>query len=221
MTSKEQLLATITEQQIQFIDLWFTDITGLVKSITVPSGEIETILDTGAHFDGSSIEGFARIAESDMVLIPDLNTFAILPWDPPGERTARLICTVHTVEGEPFIGDPRTVLSFVTSQAETMGFRYKTGMELEFFLFRSAGDGREPLLPQDHASYFDMSTDFSQSIRRKMLLTLSALQIRVDSTHHEIGSGQHEIDLHFDDALASADKVLTSRAALKAVAQNN
>ncbi|MCB9451996.1 MAG: type I glutamate--ammonia ligase [Anaerolineaceae bacterium] len=219
MTTREEVMAAISDQKIHFIDLWFTDITGLVKSITLPASEVENVLEEGAHFDGSTIEGFARVAESDMVLIPDLDTFAVLPWDPPEERTARLICTVHTVQGEPFIGDPRIVLTRMSEQAEAMGFTYKTGIELEFFLFRATEDGANPLLPQDRAGYFDMSTGQSQSIRRKMLATLSALNIPVESTHHEIGSGQHEIDLRFDRALASADKVLTSRVALKTIAQ--
>lgn len=219
MTTREDILSAISDQQIQFIDLWFTDITGLVKSVTLPSSEIQTVLDHGAHVDGSSIEGFARVAESDMTLIPDIETFAVLPWDPPEERTARLICTVHTVQGEPFIGDPRTVLTRMIEQAAGMGFHYKTGMELEFFLFQTSEGGDKPLLPQDNAGYFDMSTGQSQAIRRRMLATLSDLNIQVESTHHEIGSGQHEIDLRFDSALASADKVLTSRVALKTIAQ--
>jgi glutamine synthetase len=218
MMTREQVLTAISDEQIQFIDLWFTDITGLVKSITLPSTELESVLEQGAHFDGSSIEGFARVAESDMTLMPDLDTFAVLPWDPPEERTARLICTVHTVQDEPFIGDPRTVLTRMTEQAAALGFHYKTGMELEFFLFQMR-EGDRPLLPQDDAGYFDMSTGQSQTIRRRMLATLSALNIQVESTHHEIGSGQHEIDLRFDSALASADKVLTSRVALKTIAQ--
>jgi len=162
------------------------------------------------------------VAESDMVLKPDLSTFVVLPWDTPEEKTARLICTVYTPEGTPFIGDPRTVLVNTLKQAEAMGYTYKTGMELEFFLFRTnEGNHLLPLLPHDDASYFDMSTDLAQTIRRKMLATLAALGIRVDSAHHEIGSGQHEIDFHYHSALTSADQVLTARVALKTVAQRN
>ncbi len=222
MTEKDSILTTVDKQRVHFVNLWFTDITGLVKSITVPANDIEDVIEYGAHFDGSSIEGFARVAESDMVLKPDLSTFVILPWDPPEEKTARLICTVHTPEGSPFIGDPRTVLVNALKQAEAMGFTYNTGMELEFFLFRAQEDGHSmPYTPHDEASYFDMSTDLAQTIRRKMLATLAELGIRVDSAHHEIGSGQHEIDFHYHAALASADQVLTARVALKTVAQRN
>jgi len=222
MTTQETILTAIHEQQVKFINLWFTDITGMVKSIVVPTSDAESVLRNGCAFDGSSIEGFARAAESDMVLMPDLRTFTILPWDPPEERTARLICTVYTPQGEPFIGDPRTALINVLKQAEKMGFAYKTGVELEFFLFhRHAENGILPLTPHDEVSYFDLSTNFTQSIRRKMVATLTSMGICVDSAHHEIGSGQHEIDFSYNDALISADQILTARVALKSVAQHN
>ena len=219
MMTQETVLAAMDEQHVQFVDLWFTDITGVVKSVTVPSGELPDVIQHGSHFDGSSIEGFARVAESDMVLIPDLDTFTVLPWEDSGERTARLICSVHTLNGDPFIGDPRNTLIKALKQAEEMGFTYKTGMELEFFLFRTHEDKScLPLTPVDQTSYFDLSTDVSRTVTRKMLATLNALGIQVDLTHHENGSGQHEIDFQYDRALASADKVLTARMALKAVA---
>jgi glutamine synthetase len=222
MATKESILARIDEQQVRFINLWFTDITGMVKSIVVPGSEAANVLDSGCAFDGSSIEGFARAAESDMVLMPDLNTFTVLPWDPPDERTARLVCTVYTPQGEPFIGDPRTALVNVLKQAEKMGFTYKTGIELEFFLFhRHESSGILPLKPHDEVSYFDLSTNFTQSIRRKMVSTLTEMGICVDTAHHEIGSGQHEIDFSYNDALISADQILTARVALKSVAQHN
>ncbi len=222
MTNKDTILSTIAEEHVHFVNLWFTDITGLVKSVTIPANDIEDVVEHGAHFDGSSIEGFARVAESDMVLKPELSTFVILPWDPPEEKTARLICTVHTPDGSPFIGDPRTVLTNALKQSEAMGFTYKTGMELEFFLFRAQTDSQLlPLFPHDDASYFDMSTDLAQTIRRKMLATLTDIGIRANSAHHEIGSGQHEIDFHYHPALISADQVLTARVVLKTVAQRN
>lgn len=222
MMTKEQLLATIQEQGVAFVILWFTDITGIVKSVTVPASKIADVIDYGMHFDGSSLEGFARVAESDMVLMPDLSTFVVLPWDPPEERTARLICNVLTPDGEPFIGDPRNVLIRALKDAEQMGFTFKTGMELEFFLFRNEKEkGLLPLVPYDDASYFDISSDFAQSIRRKMISTLDALGIRVDSAHHEIGSGQYEIDLDYNNALVCADQILTARVALRTVAQRN
>ncbi|HEX2620847.1 MAG TPA: glutamine synthetase family protein [Phototrophicaceae bacterium] len=218
--SKEKILALIEEHRVQFVELWFTDITGIVKSITVPSAKIGSIIDRGTHFDGSSLDGFARVAESDMVLMPDLNTFTLLPWSSGEEQVSRLICTVYTPQGEPFIGDPRTVLIKALKQAEQMGFAFKTGMELEFFLFNTDENGKPVTSsPHDQASYFDMSTEQAQIIRRRMLSTLDVLNIQVDSTHSEIGYGQHEIDLDYADALTSADYVLTARIALKTVAQ--
>lgn len=222
MMTKEAVLAAIEEQQVQFVVLWFTDITGIVKNVTIPAGRMGTVIENGMHFDGSSIEGFARVAESDMVLMPDLDTFIVLPFEPAEERTARLICSVRTVDGDPFIGDPRNVLIKMLKQAEEMGYSFKTGVELEFFLFRTdAEQSFLPLRPYDEASYFDISDGFAQGIRRKMIMTLIALGIRVDSAHHEIGSGQHEIDFDYHPALTSADHVLTARVALRTIAQQN
>ncbi len=222
MMTKEAVLAAIEEQNVQFVVLWFTDITGIVKNVTIPAGKVEAVIDNGMHFDGSSIEGFARVAESDMVLMPDLDSFVILPWEPSDERTARLICSVCTVDGDPFIGDPRNVLIKTLKSAEEMGYSFKTGVELEFFLFSSGADhSLLPLKPYDEASYFDISDDFSQGIRRKMILTLIALGIQVDLAHNEIGNGQHEIDFDYHPALNSADHVLTARVALRTIAQQN
>jgi glutamine synthetase len=222
MMTKEAVLAAIEEHQVKFVVLWFTDITGIVKNVTIPAARLGTVIDNGTHFDGSSIEGFARVAESDMVLMPDLDTFIVLPWEPLEERTARLICSVQTVDGDPFIGDPRNVLIKMLKQAEEMGYTFKTGVELEFFLFRTDAEQRFlPLRPYDDASYFDISDGFAQGIRRKMIMTLIALGIRVDSAHHEIGSGQHEIDFDYHPALISADHVLTARVALRTIAQQN
>lgn len=222
MLTKERIIELLEAHAVQFIDLWFTDITGVVKSITLPVAKFSQVVERGSHFDGSSLDGFARVAESDMVLTPDLNTFTILPWSSPDERVARIICTVYTPQGEPFIGDPRTVLMKALKQGEQMGFAFKTGMELEFFLFNIDAQNRPIMIaPHDQASYFDMSSEQAQSIRRKMLSTLDALGIGVDSTHSEIGYGQHEIDLRYTDALNSADHVLTARVALKTVAQHH
>ena len=221
MPTKDAVFAAIDEHGVQFIDLWFTDITGMVKSVTVPRNELLNVIESGLHFDGSSIEGFARVAESDMTLVPDLDTFTLLPWDEL-HQTARVICNVHTLRGEPFIGDPRNALIKALRQAEEMGFTYKTGMELEFFLFRTHDERPlQPLTPFDNSSYFDMSMHPAKSVVREMVTALKAMNIPVDSTHHEIGSGQHEIDFQYDSALATADKVLTARVALKAVANRS
>ncbi|MBI1278490.1 MAG: glutamine synthetase [Anaerolineaceae bacterium] len=223
MPTKDAVFAAIKEHNVQFVDLWFTDITGMVKSVTVPSSELLNVIETGLHFDGSSIEGFARVAESDMILVPDLNTFTLLPlhWD-EAHRTARVICNVHTLRNEPFIGDPRNALIKALRQADEMGFSYKTGMELEFFLFRAQDNlPLPPLTPFDSSSYFDMSMHPAKGVVRDMVSELAEMDIQVDSTHHEIGSGQHEIDFQYDDALVTADKVLTARVALKAVANRS
>jgi glutamine synthetase len=220
--SREALLAELDANQVVFVALWFTDITGIVKSVTVPAHKLVHVLDHGLHFDGSSIEGFARVAESDMLLVPDPSTLAIFPWDTPDERTARLLCNVSTPEGAPFIGDPRTVLQRQLREAEALGFRFKTGMELEFFLFRAGEDGPLlPLQPFDEASYFDLSNDLGHSVRRRLVTTLESLCIRVDTSHHEIGSGQHEIDLEYRESLIMADQLLTARAALRSVAMRH
>ncbi|MFW5748878.1 MAG: glutamine synthetase family protein [Chloroflexota bacterium] len=222
MPTKEAVMQAVEEHGIRFVDLWFTDILGGVKSITVPATKLEAVIDHGAHFDGSSIDGFARVAESDMELVPDLATFSILPWSTPESPLARMICDAYTPQGEPFIGDPRSALKRVTDEAQAMGFIFKTGMELEFFLFKTT-DGHlpDPCTPFDDASYFDMSLDYPQALRRQMMDTLAALGINVHSTHSEIAQGQHEFELGYDEALATADHILTARVALKTVAQRN
>lgn len=220
--TKETLLNALHDSGVKFVVLWFTDITGIVKSVTIPAHRAGDVIDHGVYFDGSSVEGFARIAESDMVLRPDLNTFTLFPWDALEERTARLLCTVHTPEGDPFIGDPRNVLLRVLAEAAEIGYTFKTGMELEFFLFQQHANGSPlPLRPYDDASYFDVSSDFQQAIRRKMMASLMQVGIRVDSAHHEIGSGQYEIDLDYDHALTAADHLLTARFVIKRVAQEH
>jgi glutamine synthetase len=220
---KDAVMALLAEHQVKFVVLWFTDITGIVKSVTVPVGRIGAVIDDGLHFDGSSIEGFARVAESDMVLKPDLSTCVIFPWDAPEEKTARLICDVRTPDGQPFIGDPRTVLQNVLAEARTMGYTFKTGLELEFFLFRNGERAVAPdvLQPYDDSGYFDVSSDLASGVRRRIISTLLDLGIRVDSAHHEIGSGQYEIDLDYNDALVSADQILTTRVAVRTIARDH
>ncbi len=219
MTSSSEILAVMEEQGVRFVALWFTDITGLVKSVMIPARELENVFVNGSHFDGSAIEGFARVAESDMVLMPDASSFVILPWTDREEKTARLICAIRTQHGEPFIGDPRNVLGRALEQARSMNLQFKTGMELEFFLFPLDASGQPQVgARSDIAGYFDIPEDPIRSMRRRMLAALTAMDIRVDSTHSETGSGQHEIDFQYDDALRSADNILTARVALKTIA---
>lgn len=221
--TKDDVLGRIDEQQIPFIALWFTDITGAVKNVMIPADKLPSVIDNGLHIDGSAIEGFARVAESDMVLVPDLDTFTVLPWnDDDHDRTARLICTVHTPQGEPFIGDPRNALIKVLREAEGMGFTFKTGIELEFFLFYTDAYGKPVLdAPQDNAGYFDYSDEKALRVRRQMVQALTKMGIGVDSAHSETGHGQHEIDFRYCHALASADQILTTRVALKTIAQEH
>jgi len=218
MTLQDNILSALHEQNIHFVDLWFIDIMGIHKSVTVPAAQVARVLEGGLSFDGSSVDGFARVAESDMVLMPDPATFAVLPWTHDDERTARLICTVTTPKGQPFVGDPRTALVNALQQAADMGFVFKTGMEMEFFVFRNGPDNRPDLSqPYDDSSYYDMATEAAHSLRRRMMTTLDALGIPVNSAHSEIGAGQHEIELDFDEALTCADQVMTARVALKTI----
>lgn len=217
----ERVRELIETAAIQFINLQFTDIVGVVKSIGIPVGMWPDVLDHGLWFDGSSVQGFARIAESDMQLHPDLNTFALIPWD-EDVPTARVICDVYMPSGEPFSGDPRYVLKTVLAEAADLGYEYYTGPELEFFLFKRHEDGSLlPLQAHDQAGYFDVSTDMARSVRRQMVTALESLGITVEALHHEVAVGQHEIDFRYDKALRTADNAVTLRVALKAVAQRN
>ena len=219
MTPADKILQTVEQQRVRFVALWFTDIAGLVKSIMIPARELGNVLENGSHFDGSAIEGFARVAESDMILIPDPSSFVILPWTRQEEKTARLICSIQTQNGEPFIGDPRSLLIKALDQAQDMNYRFKTGMELEFFLFPLNQQGQPKVgASHDITGYFDIPADPIQSLGRQMLATLADMDIYVDSTHSETGGSQHEIDFQYDDALRSADNVLTARVALKTIA---
>ncbi len=211
----------IRRNDIRFIRMQFTDIVGIAKHITLPIGQWETATAHGVWFDGSSVEGFARIAESDMYLVPDLNTFSVIPWE-MDLSTARVICDVYTPEGVPFEGDPRWVLKRQLQRAAEMGFDYQVGPELEFFLFKRHADGSlMPLEPQDRAGYFDVSTDLAHNVRRQMVDALQAMGIKVEASHHEVAVGQSEIDFRYDNALRTADNSMTFRLTLKGVAQKN
>ena len=220
--SKADALARAEQNHIKFIDLQFTDVVGVVKNVTIPAHELTFALDDGIWFDGSSIEGFARIAESDMHLRPDPATFAIIPWLSGEEATARLICDVYTPDGQPFPGDPRSILQRVLDDAAQMGFSFNTGPELEFFLLKPHADGSLlPPTPHDSGSYFDAPSDLAAGLRRQMANTLEALGLQVEAMHHEGLHGQHEIDFRYSDALTTADSAVTMRVALKVIAQAN
>jgi glutamine synthetase len=217
----ERVQALIERADVQFIDLQFSDIVGIVKQVSIPTHQWPQAVEKGIWFDGSSVEGFARIAESDMFLQPDLSTFAVIPWEREGLVTARVICDVYTPGGEPFAGDPRYVLKRALAEAEEMGYVYNTGPELEFFLFRRDGNGQPHPQPHDHAGYFDVSTDQAHNVRRQMVEALHAFGIKVEAAHHEVAMGQHEIDFHYGPALQAADNAVTFRTVLKAIAQRN
>ncbi len=222
MNTVSDIIRVVKEKAIRFIELQFTDVTGLVKSITIPAAELPDALARGIWFDGSSIEGYARVAESDMHLRPDPTTFADLPWLSGEQATARLICDVFTPDNQPFQGDPRAVLRRAISAASEMGFAYNTGPEMEFFLMKPHADGSLlPLVPHDMAGYFDAPAEDAAGLLRQMAGTLETFGITVDAMHHEISPGQLEIDLHYADALKTADSAVTFRLALKAVAQRS
>jgi glutamine synthetase len=217
------------ENNVRFVQLQFTDIMGIVKSVTIPLHQLAGSIEHGTWFDGSSVEGFMRIAESDQYLKPDMDTFAEIPWQPGhgtlgsgplGSRgTARVICDVYTPKGEPFAGDPRYVLKRQLERARKLGYVWNTGPELEFFLFRRDDDGEIKPLPHDQAGYFDFSTDLAQEVRQDMVNALEAFGIRVEAAHHEVAPGQHEIDFEYADGLRTADNAITFKYALKAIAQ--
>jgi glutamine synthetase len=217
----ESILAQVNERGIRFIDLQFTDVAGGVKNVTIPLAELQATLNHGIWFDGSSMEGFARVAESDMHLVPDLSTFAVLPWLTGEEATARLICNVFTPDGQPFLGDPRAVLTNVLKKAEAMGFNYFAGPEVEFFLLQPDADGGiVPPRPLDSASYFDLPTNArATALWREMTGALGHFGIETEAMHHELAPGQHEIDFRFSDALKTADNIVTFRFVLKTLAQ--
>jgi len=225
-TDEADRLARIQEARaggIRFIQLQFTDIIGVVKAVTIPIHQLEGSVRHGTWFDGSSIEGFTRIAESDQYLVPDMATFAEIPWQRgDGPRgTARVICDVFTPRGEPFVGDPRYVLRRQVERARRLGYIVNMGPELEFFLFRRDESGKVAPLPHDLAGYFDFSTDLAQEVRQDMVDALEAFGIRVEAAHHEVAAGQHEIDFEYADALQTADNAVTFKFALKAIAQQH
>ncbi|MDH4180049.1 MAG: glutamine synthetase family protein [Armatimonadota bacterium] len=213
----EYVLKKAREQDVKFVRLWFTDILGFLKSFAVTVDELETSLLEGQGFDGSSIQGFARIDESDMVAMPDPNTFAVLPWR-PRERgaVARMFCDVLQPDGTPYVGDPRYVLKRALQRAAEMGFTYYVGPELEYFYFSDA-KGKPQVL--DRGGYFDLTPlDVASDLRRDTVLTLEEMGIGVEYSHHEVAPSQHEIDLRYTDALTMADNAMTYRLVVKEIA---
>jgi len=212
----EDVLRIVEDKQIKFVRFWFTDVLGFLKSFAVTPAELEGAFKEGMGFDGSSIEGFARIEESDMVAWPDPSTFALLPWRAGAGGTARMFCEIRTPNGEPYPGDPRGVLRKVVAKAESMGYTMNVGPELEFFYFEDSCDTKV----LDRGGYFDLTTlDAGTDLRRDTINALHALGIQVEYSHHEVAPSQHEIDLRFKDVATMADQVMTYRLTVKEIAQ--
>ncbi|MFC1847280.1 glutamine synthetase family protein [Chloroflexota bacterium] len=213
---KDYVLKVVKEHDVKFIRLWFTDILGVLKSFAITVEELEGALENGMGFDGSSIEGFARIDESDMIAMPDPDTFQLLPWRPREHRSvARMFCDVQKPGGEPFEGDPRYILKKNLKRAADMGYTFYVGPELEYFYFKDA-NGTEAL---DQGGYFDMTPlDTATDLRRDTVLTLEEMGIAIEYSHHEVAASQHEIDMRYTDALTMADNVMTYRLVVKQIA---
>ncbi|HJX38478.1 MAG TPA: type I glutamate--ammonia ligase [Anaerolineae bacterium] len=221
--TRSQVIEQGEQDQVKFVSLQFTDVMGTIKNVTIPGSELQEALDNGIWFDGSSVEGFTRICESDMYLLPDPNTYQVLPWLPEGQRTARLICDILQQEGKPSPVDPRSVLRSAMAECAQMGYTYQVSSELEFFLFTMRDDrpSRAPV-PHDFAGYFDFSPrDLASEVRQDIILALEAMGIKVERAHHEVASGQHEINFRYADALTSADNCMTFKYVVKAVAQDH
>jgi glutamine synthetase len=216
---KEYVLKTVKDKKVKFIRFWFTDVLGFLKSFAITSEELEAALEEGMGFDGSSIEGFARIHESDMMAMPDPATFRVLPWRPEeGGAVARMVCDVLKPDGSPYEGDPRYALKRTLKKATDMGYTAYVGPELEFFYFRNE-KGTETL---DAGGYFDLTPlDVASDLRRETVLMLEEMGIKVEYSHHEVAPSQHEIDLRFTDALTMADAAMTYRLTVKEVAMKN
>ena len=224
MATKDDVLAQIESEDVDFLRLQFTDILGTVKNVSIPAHQAEKAFEEGIYFDGSSIEGFVRIQESDMRLDPDPDTFAILPWrSRRGDDTvsARLICNViNTSTGEPFEGDPRYVLQRAVDRAAEHGFELNAGPEPEFFVFEKDENGRATTKTHDAGGYFDLAPkDLAQEIRAEVIYTLEEMGFEVEASHHEVARGQHEIDFKYADALTTADNIATFRSVVRATAE--
>ena len=214
--TKSDVMKLVKEHNVRFIRLWFTDVLGFLKGFAITVNELEGALDEGMGFDGSSIEGFARIEESDMIARPDPSTFSIIPWRPKEDAVARMFCDIYTPEGKPFEGDPRFILKRNLARAKKMGFTYNVGPELEYFYFSNS---KTPDV-LDKGGYFDLSPlDVAQDLRRNTIFALEEMGIQVEYSHHEVAASQHDIDLRYTDALTMADNVMTYRLIVKEIAR--
>ncbi len=218
--TKDDIIHIVEEERIQFIRLQFADVFGSLKNVAIPASQLEKALDNKCMFDGSAIEGFVRIEESDMYLYPDLNTFSIFPWDTGQGKTARILCDIYRPEGIPFEGDSRYILKKVLREASRRGYTFEVGPECEFFLFNTDEHGNPSTASHEKAGYFDMApVDLFGDTRRDIILALEAMKIQVEASHHEVAPAQHEIDLKYENALNSADDIMTFRLVAKTIAR--
>lgn len=214
-----EMLARIKADNVKFIRLQFSDIMGIPKNVAIPAFQAEKALTDGIWIDGSSIEGFTRIDESDMILRPDIDTYQILPWRPAEKRVARFICDVYTYGNKPFEGDPRSVLKRNLDEAAKSGFTFNTGPELEFFVFKRDQNGNPTTEFVDYGGYFDLApSDAAEDLRREIVMALTEMGFEIEASHHEVAESQHEIDFKYGDALSVADKVITFKFAAKTLA---
>ena len=220
--TKDDIFRMVEEEDVEFIRLQFTDIFGTLKNIAITSSQLEKALDNKCMFDGSSVEGFVRIEESDMYLYPDYDTFEIFPWRPQQGKVARLICDVYTPDGKPFEGDPRWILKKTIKEANEMGYRFDVGPECEFFLFHTDDNGLPTTLSHEKAGYFDLGpNELGENIRRDMVLTLEEMGFEIEASHHEVAPAQHEIDFKYDEVLKTADNIQTFKMTVKTIAKRH
>lgn len=220
--TKEDVIRIVQEEDVEFIRLQFTDMFGNLKNIAITASQLETALDNKCMFDGSAIVGFVKIEESDMYLYPDYSTLEIFPWRPQQGKVARMICDVYRPNGEPFAGDSRYVLKRAIKKAEEMGYTFKVGPECEFFLFDTDENTMPTVETREKAGYFDVGPlDFGENARRDMVMTLEDMGFVIEASHHEIAPAQHEIDLRYDDALLTADNIMTFKLAVRTIAKRH
>lgn len=220
--TKEDIIKIVRDKDVKFIRLQFTDIFGTLKNVAITASQLEKALKNECMFDGSSIEGFVRIEESDQYLRPDLDSFVIFPWRPQQGKVARLICDIYTPEGKPFDGDPRYVLKKVLAEAAEMGYTFNVGPELEFFLFSTDEYGKPTTKTTDEGGYFDLGpVDAGEDARRDICFALEEMGFEVEASHHEVAVAQHEIDFKYDSALMTADKIMTFKLTVKSIAHRH
>ncbi len=217
-SAAKEVLKRAKADDVRFVLLQFTDVLGMMKCVTIPIARLQDVLDKGIWFDGSSIQGFVRICESDMILRPDPSTYQVIPWKIEDKKSARFICDVHTPDGNPFEGDPRSILKKSLAEVGKLGYQFNTGPEVEFYLFKKH-DGKITTVPHDIGGYFDYpARDFASEVREDIVYAIEAMGMTSEMSHHEVGPGQHEIDVKYSDALSSADNTITLKYVIKSIA---